>query len=188
VVTLPLVLLAIPSVLVGFFAIEPLLYGSFFKGVITINSEAHPALEELAHEFHGSVAMGVHAFTSLPFLLALAGVVTAWFFYMKAPQIPAAIKQKFSFVNQILENKYYLDELYFAVFAKGSRALGTFFWKVGDMLLIDGLVVNGAAKLVGTFSRVVRKLQTGFIYSYATTMIIGVLALMTLWFSQIILR
>jgi len=188
VVTLPLVLLAIPSVLVGFFAIEPLVYGSFFKGVIAINSEAHPALEELAHEFHGSAAMGLHAFTSLPFVLALAGVVTAWFFYMKAPQIPAAIKQKFSFVNQVLENKYYLDELYFAVFAKGSRALGTFFWKVGDMLLIDGLVVNGAAKLVATFSKLVRKLQTGFIYSYATTMIIGVLALMTLWFSQIILR
>ena len=88
----------------------------------------------------------------------------------------------------IYANSGNLDELYFAVFAKGSRALGTFFWKVGDMLLIDGLVVNGAAKLVGTFSRVVRKLQTGFIYSYATTMIIGVLALMTLWFSQIILR
>ncbi|RQO66747.1 NADH-quinone oxidoreductase subunit L [Aquitalea sp. FJL05] len=188
VVTLPLVLLAIPSVLVGFFAIEPLVYGSFFKGVIAIHSEAHPALEELAHEFHGASAMGMHAFTSLPFLLALAGVVTAWFFYMKAPQIPAAIKQKFSFINQVLENKYYLDELYYAVFAKGSRALGTFFWKVGDMLLIDGLVVNGAAKLVGTFSKLVRKLQTGFIYSYAMTMIIGVLALMTLWFSQIILR
>ncbi|HJV06895.1 MAG TPA: NADH-quinone oxidoreductase subunit L [Chromobacteriaceae bacterium] len=188
VVTLPLLLLAIPSVVVGYFAIEPLLYGDFFKGVIFINPEAHPVMEELKHEFHGAAGMGMHAFTSLPFLLALSGVVVAWFFYMKAPQIPAAIKQKFALVNNLLENKYYLDELYFNVFAKGSRLLGTFFWKVGDMLLIDGLVVNGAAKLVGAFSGVVRKLQTGFIYSYATTMIIGVLALMTLWFWQLIVR
>ncbi|WP_293765575.1 NADH-quinone oxidoreductase subunit L [uncultured Aquitalea sp.] len=188
VVTFPLLMLAIPSVLVGFFAIEPLLYGHFFDGVISVNAELHPGMEELKHEFHGAVAMGLHSFTSLPFILALAGVVTAWFFYMKAPQIPAAIKKNFSAVNTVLENKYYMDDLYFNVFAKGSRALGTFFWKVGDMLLIDGLVVNGTAKLVGAVSKVVRKLQTGFIYSYATTMIIGVLGLMSLWFWQIIAR
>lgn len=188
VVTLPLVMLAIPSVLIGYFAIEPLVFGSFFKGVITVNHELHPALEEISREFHGAGAMGVHAFTSLPFLLALAGVVTAWFFYMKAPQIPAAIKQTFSGVHKVLENKYYMDELYFAVFAKGSRALGTFFWKVGDMLLIDGLMVNGTARLVGAVSRAIRKLQTGFIYSYAAVMIIGVLVLMTYWFKTLILR
>lgn len=188
VVTLPLVLLAIPSVLVGYFAIEPLLYGDFFKGVIAVNHELHPAMEEIAREFHGAAAMGVHSLSTLPLWLALAGVATAWFFYMKAPQIPAAIKQKFSLVNKILENKYYLDEIYFAVFAKGSRALGTFFWKVGDMLLIDGLLVNGTAKLVATFSGFIRRAQTGFIYSYATAMIIGVLALMTMWFWQLIWR
>ncbi|AXT47932.1 MULTISPECIES: NADH-quinone oxidoreductase subunit L [Chromobacterium] len=188
VVTLPLVLLAIPSVLVGYFAIEPLLYGDFFKGVITVNHELHPAMEEIAREFHGAAAMGVHSLSTLPLWLALAGVATAWFFYMKAPQIPAAIKQKFSLVNKVLENKYYLDEIYFAVFAKGSRALGTFFWKVGDMLLIDGLVVNGTAKLVATFSGFIRRAQTGFIYSYATAMIIGVLALMTMWFWPLIWR
>lgn len=188
VVTLPLVLLAIPSVLVGYFAIEPLLYGDFFKGVIAVNHERHPAMEEIAREFHGAAAMGVHSLSTLPLWLALAGVATAWFFYMKAPQIPAAIKQKFSLVNKILENKYYLDEIYFAVFAKGSRALGTFFWKVGDMLLIDGLLVNGTAKLVATFSGFIRRAQTGFIYSYATAMIIGVLALMTMWFWQLIWR
>ncbi|KZE32875.1 NADH-quinone oxidoreductase subunit L [Crenobacter luteus] len=186
VVTLPLVVLAIPSVLIGYFAIEPLLYGDFFKGVIVVNSEAHPAMAELAHEFHGAAAMGVHALQTMVFWLAVAGVALAWFFYMKAPHIPAAIKQRFAVIDRVLENKYYMDDLYFNLFAKGSRALGTFFWKVGDMLLIDGLVVNGSAKLVGFFSGVVRKLQTGFIYSYATTMIVGVLALMTLWFAQLI--
>jgi NADH-quinone oxidoreductase subunit L len=132
--------------------------------------------------------MGMHAFVTLPFWLAAAGVAVAWFFYMKAPHIPAAIKQKFSAVHTLLENKYYLDEIYFGIFAKGSRALGTFFWKVGDMLLIDGLLVNGSARLVGYFSSVVRKLQTGFIYSYAAIMIVGVLVLMTYWFKPLILR
>ncbi|BAK75460.1 NADH dehydrogenase (ubiquinone), L subunit [Pseudogulbenkiania sp. NH8B] len=188
VVTLPLLALAIPSVLIGFFAIEPLLFGDFFKGAITIDALKHPGMHELAEEFHGPVAMAVHALSTLPFWLALSGVVVAWFFYLKAPQIPAAIKQQFSAVHKVLENKYYLDDLYFNLFAKGSRALGTLFWKVGDMLLIDGLMVNGTAKLVGVFSRLTRKLQTGFIYSYATTMIIGVLGLMTLWFAGIILR
>jgi NADH-quinone oxidoreductase subunit L len=186
VVTLPLVVLAIPSVLIGFFAIEPLLFGKFFEGAIRINEHLHPAMEELKGEFHGPVAMAVHALASLPFWLAAAGVATAWFFYMKAPQIPAAIKQRFSAVHTVLENKYYMDDLYFNLFAKGSRAIGTLFWKVGDMLLIDGLVVNGSAKLVGWFSSVVRRLQTGFIYSYAACMIIGVLALVTLWFWPLI--
>jgi NADH-quinone oxidoreductase subunit L len=188
VVTLPLVLLAIPSLAVGYFAIEPLLYGGFFNDVIIVNHHAHPAMEELAHEFHGAGAMAVHALTTLPFWLALGGVATAWFFYMKAPQIPAAIKQKFAAIDRVLENKYYMDDLYFNLFAKGSRALGTLFWKVGDVLLIDGLVVNGSAKLVGWFSSVVRRMQTGFIYSYATSMIVGVLALISLWFFQLIVR
>jgi NADH-quinone oxidoreductase subunit L len=188
VVTLPLVLLAIPSVLVGWFAIKPLVYGDFFKGAIHIDAIRHPGMTELAEEFHGPLAMVTHSFMTLPLWLAIAGVVTAWVFYMKAPQIPAKIKSTFAPVNTLLEKKYYLDEIYFAVFAKGSRALGTLFWKVGDMLLIDGLIVNGTAKLVSAFSGVVRKLQTGFIYSYATTMIVGVLALVTIWFAQLILR
>ena len=188
VVTLPLTLLAIPSVLIGFFALHPLIAGDFFKGVIYTNLEKHPGLEAVIHHAHDAAAMGAHAFASLPFWLAAAGVAVAWFFYMKAPHIPAAIKQKFSAVHTLLENKYYLDEIYFGIFAKGSRALGTFFWKVGDMLLIDGLLVNGSARLVGYFSSVVRKLQTGFIYSYAAIMIVGVLVLMTYWFKPLILR
>ncbi|PXX78419.1 NADH-quinone oxidoreductase subunit L [Rivihabitans pingtungensis] len=186
VVTLPLVLLAIPSVIIGFIAIEPMLFGDFFKNVIFINHEAHPVMEELAHEFHGAVGMGVHSLSTLPFWLALGGVATAWLFYMKAPQIPAMFKAKLGAIHTLLENKYYLDDIYFGVFAKGSRGLGTLLWKVGDQLLIDGLLVNGSAKVVGAFSAVVRKLQTGFIYSYATAMIIGVLGLMTIWFSGLI--
>ena len=186
VVTLPLVLLAIPSVIIGFIAIEPMLFGDFFKNVIFINHEAHPVMEELAHEFHGAVGMGVHSLSTLPFWLALGGVATAWLFYMKAPQIPAMFKAKLGAIHTLLENKYYLDDIYFGVFAKGSRGLGALLWKVGDQLLIDGLLVNGSAKVVGAFSAVVRKLQTGFIYSYATAMIIGVLGLMTIWFSGLI--
>ena len=184
VVTLPLVLLAIPSVIIGYIAIEPMLFGDFFKNVIFVNHHAHPVMEELAHEFHGAAGMATHALSTLPFWLALGGVVTAWFFYLKAPQIPAAIKSKLGAVHTLLENKYYMDDLYFAVFAKGSRGLGSVLWAV-DRLLIDGLV-NGTAKLVGVFSAVVRKLQTGFIYSYATAMIIGVLGLMTIWFANLI--
>ena len=181
VVTLPLVLLAIPSVLIGYIAIEPMLYGDFFKGIITINTHAHPAMEVLAEEFHGAAAMALHGLQTAPFWLALAGVVTAYVFYMVAPQIPAAIQKTFAPVSRLLENKYYLDDIYFAVFAKGSRLLGTGFWKAGDQALIDGLVVNGSAKLVGAVSALVRKLQTGFIYSYATAMIVGVLVLLTLF-------
>ncbi|RBH37707.1 NADH-quinone oxidoreductase subunit L, partial [Pseudomonas sp. MWU13-2860] len=126
--------------------------GERLKGVIAAKNGWNPAMEGLAHGFHGAVGMGLHAFITLPFLLALAGGVVAWYFDMKAPHIPAAIKEKCAPLHKLLENKYCLDEIYFAVFAKGSRALGTFFWKVGDMLLIDGLMVNGTAKLVGWFS------------------------------------
>ena len=181
VVTLPLVLLAIPSVLVGYFTIDPMLYGNFFKGVIFVNTEAHPAMEVLREEFHGPLAMGLHALQTWPFWLALAGVATSFLFYMVAPQIPAAIQRAVNPLYRLLENKYYLDELYFAVFAKGSRLLGTGFWKAGDQTLIDGLVVNGSAKAVGALAAVTRKLQTGFIYSYATAMVIGVLVLLTVF-------
>ncbi|NDV12001.1 NADH-quinone oxidoreductase subunit L [Crenobacter caeni] len=188
VVTLPLVLLAIPSVVIGYFAIGPMVGGDFFKGVLFTNLEAHPGLAAVIPHAEHALAMGLHAFSTLPFWLAFAGVALSWFFYMKAPQIPAKIKETFAPVHRLLENKYYLDELYFAVFAKGSRALGTFFWKICDMLLIDGLIVNGSAALVGKLAQKARRLQTGFIYSYATTMIIGILVLVTLWFSQLIFR
>ncbi|BEV72161.1 MULTISPECIES: NADH-quinone oxidoreductase subunit L [unclassified Paludibacterium] len=188
VVTLPLVLLAIPSVVIGYLAIGPLVFGDFFHGAIFIDAIKHPGLSHLGEEFHGPVAMALESLHSLPLWLAAAGVLAAWIGYMKAPHLPEQIRSRVNGLYQLLVNKYYLDELYFAVFAKGARALGNAFWKIGDMLLIDGLVVNGSAALVAAFSRTIRKLQTGFIYSYAATMILGVLALMTYWFAPLILR
>lgn len=175
VVWVPLVLLAIPSVFIGLYTIQPMLFGDFFKDVIFVNHHAHPAMEELAHEFHSWQAMGVHALQTKPFWLAVAGVATAYFFYMVKPSIPAAIKQKASVIYNILENKYYMDRFNEIVFAGGARLLGGGLWNIGDKGLIDGLVVNGSAKLVGLFSKIVRLFQTGFIYHYAFVMILGVL-------------
>ncbi|MFJ1469293.1 NADH-quinone oxidoreductase subunit L [Massilia orientalis] len=182
VVTLPLILLAIPSVIIGFFAVGPMLYGKFFEGVITINAERHPAMEELAHEFHGAAAMGVHAFTSLPFWLALAGVAAAFYCYMINPRVPAAFYKALRPIHTLLDNKYYMDKFNEVVFAGGARLLGKGLWQVGDRALIDGLVVNGSAKLVGWFSTIVRTFQTGYIYHYAFVMILGVLGTLLYFF------
>lgn len=178
VVTVPLVLLAIPSVVIGAIAIGPMLFGDFFKGVI-FNAPDRPVMEHLAEDFHGWVAYGLHAFSTVPFWLMLAGVVLAWFFYMVKPAIPAAIKARAGWLYNLLDNKYYMDKINEAVFARGARALGGGFWKVGDKSLIDGLLVNGSARLVGWFAGVVRHLQSGYIYHYAFAMIIGIMALVT---------
>jgi len=180
VVTVPLLLLAIPSVLIGFVAIEPMLYGDFFKGVIFV-SESHPAVEEMAREFHGAVSMGIHAFTSLPFVLALAGVVSAYYCYMVNPKVPAWCYKKFYGLHTLLDNKYYMDKINEAVFAGGARLLGRGLWNVGDRALIDGLIVNGSAKIVGWFSALIRHFQSGYIYHYAFVMILGVLCFLV-WF------
>lgn len=174
VIWLPLVLLAIPSVVIGYLSIEPFLFGKFFNGVIVVG-ENHHAMEELKHEFHGAGAMALHAFTSAPFILALAGVVLAYVFYLVKPEIPAAIKKHANGIYTILDNKYYLDKINEIVFAGGARLLGNGLWKVGDQGLIDGFVVNGSAKVVGWLSKGVRLLQTGYMYHYAFVMILGVL-------------
>lgn len=179
VVWVPLVLLAIPSVLIGYFTIEPMLHGEFFKGVIFVNHELHPAMEELSAEFHGASAMAMHSLTTLPLWLAIAGVVTSYVFYMMYPAIPAAIKRIAQPLYTLLENKYYLDWINENILARGARLLGTGLWKVGDQALIDGAVVNGSWKLVGLFSGVVRKAQSGYLYHYALIMILGVFVLMT---------
>ena len=180
VVTLPLILLAIPSVLIGFFTIRTMLFGDFFKGVITVG-ESHHAMEELAHEFHGATEMGLHAFTSMPFILAAAGVITAWYCYMVNPRVPAWFFTKFHAIHTLLENKYYLDKFNDVVFAGGARLLGGELWKVGDKALIDGLIVNGSARAVGWFAQITRLFQSGYIYHYAFVMIIGVLGFLA-WF------
>ena len=174
VVTVPLILLAIPSVVIGFFAIGPMLHGEFFKGVIFVG-ESHHAMEELSNEFHGAWTMGLHAFTSLPFMLALAGVVSAYYCYMVNPKVPAWFYSRFRGIYTVLDNKYYMDKINEVVFAKGARLLGGGLSNVGDKTLIDGLVVNGSAKLVGWFSGLIRHLQSGYIYHYAFVMILGVL-------------
>jgi NADH-quinone oxidoreductase subunit L len=182
VVTLPLILLAIPSVIIGFLTIKPMLYGGFFDKVITINAERHPAMEKLAEEFHGPLQMAVHGFTSLPFWLALAGVVAAYYCYMINPRVPAAFYKALRPIHTLLDNKYYMDKFNEVVFAGGARLLGRGLWQVGDRALIDGLFVNGSAKLVGWFSTVVRTFQTGYIYHYAFVMILGVLGTLLYFF------
>ena len=183
VVTLPLVLLAVPSVVVGFLTIEPMLFGGFFDKVIHI-SESHGVLKELAEEFHGAVAMGVHGLMTLPFALAMSGVVLAWFFYMIAPSIPAAIMRTFKPIHTLLENKYYFDRFNEIVFAGGARLLGRGLWKFGDQAVIDGMVVNGSAKFVGFIAQLSRLFQSGHIYQYAFSMIFGVVILLTFWFNR----
>ena len=179
VVTVPLVLLAIPSVVIGFITIQPMLFGDFFKNVITVNLEKHPAMEELAKLFHGPAQMALHGLTAAPFWLALAGVVTAYYMYLVNPALPTAIKRVCMPVYTLLENKYYLDWFNENVLARGTRMLGTSLWKVGDQKVIDGMLVNGSWKLVAWVSNIVRRLQSGYIYHYAFGMIVGVFVLMT---------
>ena len=159
VVTLPLVLLAIPSVVIGYLTIETMLFGDFFKGVIFV-ADKHEAMAELTHEFHSATAMAIHALTSLPFVLALSGVVASWYCYMINPKVPAWFYQKFSAVYTLLDNKYYMDKINEVVFAAGARKLGSGFSSIGDKTLIDGWIVNGSARLVGWLSTVTRTFQT----------------------------
>jgi NADH-quinone oxidoreductase subunit L len=183
VVTWPLVALAIPSVVIGFMTIKPMLHGDFFKDSIAVNAELHPAMEELSRDFHGAVAMALHAFTSVPFWLALAGVVTAWVFYLKAPSIPAALDRSLKPLRTLLENKYYMDWINEHILAAGARLLGTGFWKGGDQGVIDGVLVNGSARTVGAIAGLVRLVQTGHLYWYALVMVLGIFGFLTwrLW-------
>ena len=179
VVTVPLVLLAIPSVVIGFLTIQPMLFGEFFKGAIFVNAEKHPAMEELARIFHGPAQMALHGLTTMPFWLALAGVAVAYYMYMVNPALPAAIKRNAMPIFNLLENKYYLDWINENILARGARALGTGLWKVGDQTLIDGVLVNGSWKVVGAIAGFARRLQTGYLYHYALVMILGIFVLMT---------
>ena len=183
VVTAPLVLLALPSVVIGFITIRAMLYGDFFKDAIYVDAARHPAMSRLAEEFHGAAAMALHGLTALPFWLALAGVATAWLFYLKAPAIPAALDRNLGPLRKLLENKYYMDWFNEHVLAAGARGLGLGLWKGGDQGLIDGAVVNGSARAVGRLAGVVRRVQTGHLYWYALVMLLGIFGFMTwrLW-------
>ncbi|WP_192883422.1 NADH-quinone oxidoreductase subunit L [Paracidovorax avenae] len=179
VVTVPLVLLAIPSVVIGFLAIQPMLFGDFFKDVIFVDAAKHPAMAELSEMFHGPVAMALHGLQAAPFWLALAGVALSYYMYMVNPALPAAIKRTCMPIYILFENKYYLDWINENIIARGARALGTGLWKGGDQAVIDGAVVNGSWKLVGRVAGIVRWVQSGYIYHYALVMILGVFGLMT---------
>ncbi len=179
VVTVPLILLAIPSVVIGYLAIGPMLYGDFLKDAIFVNPEAHAAMGALAKAFHGPLQMAVHALPTAPCWLALAGVGAAYYMYMVNPSLPAAVRKHAVPVYRLLENKYYLDWFNEAVLARGARLLGAGLWRLGDQAVIDGLVVNGSWKIVGRISGVVRWFQTGYLFHYALMMILGVFALMT---------
>ncbi|MCA3220615.1 MAG: NADH-quinone oxidoreductase subunit L [Burkholderiales bacterium] len=181
VVTIPLILLAIPSLVIGFVAVDAMLFGDYFKNVIFVNEAAHPAMTHLREFFHGAVAMGLHGFVTAPFFLMVAGVGLAWFFYMKRPDIPEAIKHRFSGLYRLLDNKYYMDRINEVVFAGGARKLGLGLWKGGDQVLIDGLAVNGSARLVGWVASVSRLLQSGYIYHYAFAMLAGIAVMLFLF-------
>jgi len=179
VVTVPLILLAIPSVVIGYMTIGPMLFGEFFKDSIFVDADKHHAMRELANAFHGPVAMALHAVSTAPFWLALAGVVVAWYMYLINPAVPAAMGRALRPLVVLLENKYYMDWINENILARGARALGNGLWKIGDRTLIDGFLVNGSWKLVGIVSAWTRKLQTGYLYHYALVMILGIFLLMT---------
>jgi NADH-quinone oxidoreductase subunit L len=180
VVTIPLVLLAIPSVVLGYLAIGPMLFGDWFKDVLYVLPK-HDTLGHIGEHFHGATAFMLHGMTQLPFILAMGGLFVAWYIYMKNPAIADKVKTALSPVYTLLDKKYWFDEVYQAVFAGGSRGLGKFLWLAGDRGLIDGLAVNGSAYSVGWLAAVVRHVQTGYLYHYAIAMILGLLLLLT-WF------
>ncbi|MGA8010634.1 MAG: NADH-quinone oxidoreductase subunit L [Thiomonas sp.] len=178
VVTVPLIMLAIPSILAGYLFIQPLLHGQFFQGSIFVDAAAHPAMRDLGEDWHGQIQMMMHGLSSLPLWLALAGIATAYYGYMVNLRFPQAVRRALGPIYTVLENNYYFDWFNQYVLSAAVRLVGKGLWKGGDVGLIDGLLVNGTARMVGWTARVVRLLQTGYIYYYALAMIGGVVVFM----------
>ena len=183
VVTVPLILLAIPSLIIGWFTVEPILFGGYFGEAIQV-AASHNVLAELGADWHGSFGLVTHAIQTPIFWLAAAGVFTAWFLYLKRPDIPAAIRARTSGLYNLLDRKYYMDDLYIKGFAAWGRSFGSFLWKRGDQFVIDGILVNGTANAIGKLAGVMRQIQTGYLYTYAFAMIIGLTMLLgwLIWF------
>jgi NADH-quinone oxidoreductase subunit L len=179
VITLPLVILVIPAIGAGWL-IELMLFGNYFGDSIQIGSQ-HEAVAKMEAQFHGIWGMMSHALTTLPFWFLLGGIFTAWYFYMVKTDMPGKIKQKFGPIYTLLDRKYYIDEFYSWLFAGGARALGRGFWKFGDVKIIDGFFVNGSARVVVWAATLIRQFQSGYIYHYAFTMIVGVFVLLSFW-------
>jgi NADH-quinone oxidoreductase subunit L len=180
VVTVPLILLAIPSVYSGWTYVDRVLFGNFFGSSIMIAPQ-HTALATMAEEWHGPWEFVLHGFTTLPFWLALAGIATAWFLYIRRPELPAMLRERGGAFYALFANNYYIDRFNDWFFAGGFRRVGALFSDVGDRSIIDGFFVNGTAKLVAVAAALLRHIQSGYIYHYAFTMIIGVFALLTWW-------
>ncbi len=179
VVTMPLIVLAIPTIAAGWF-IGSIVFGDYFNSAIHVLPQ-HNAIQKLGAEFNGIGEMMLHALSTAPFWLSMAGIFTAWYLYTVRTDIPGKVKAYFGSVYNILDRKYYIDELYSWLFAGGSRALGTTLWKYGDIKVIDGFFVNGTARVVTLTATIVRHFQTGYIYHYAFTMIVGIFVILTLW-------
>ena len=179
VVTLPLIILVIPAIGAGWF-IETMLFGDYFGDSIQVSSQ-HDAVVKLGAQFHGIWGMIFHSLTTLPFWFLVGGIFIAWYFYMVRTDMPGRIKQIFKPIYNVLEHKYYIDELYSWLFAGGARGLGRGFWKFGDVKIIDGFFVNGSARVVVWAAALVRQFQSGYIYHYAFTMIVGVFVLLSFW-------
>ena len=183
VVTVPLILLAIPSAIIGWITVEPVLFGGYFGDAIVVR-QGPDVLSKIGADWHGSLALLTHAILTPVFWLAAAGAFTAWFLYLKRTDLPATIKDKLSGLHTLLDRKYYMDDLYIKGFAAGGRAAGDFLWRKGDELVIDGVIVNGTASAIGKLAGVMRQIQTGYLYTYALTMIIGLTLLLSwlIWF------
>lgn len=179
VVTLPLIVLAIPSIGAGWF-IGSILFGDYFGSAIQIMPQ-HEAMAKMALEHHGMLAMMTHALTTIPFWFSVGGIATAWYFYLVRTDLPGKIKRAAGPFSVLLDHKYFIDEFYSWLFAGGARALGGGLWKFGDVKVIDGFFVNGTARVVAGTAMLMRRFQSGYIYHYAFTMIVGVFVLMSLW-------
>jgi len=177
VVTVPLILLAIPSAIIGWITIDYVLFGEMFDGAITIFEE-HGAMAAVEAAFHGPMNFVIHGFAGPAVWLAAAGVASAWFIYLKKPGLAGSIRSRMEWLYRLLDNKYYFDRFNEIVFAGTARAVGQVLWRLGDALMIDGLVVNGSARLVGWFSGVARHVQTGYLNHYAFAMISGLILLL----------
>ena len=177
VVTAPLILLAIPSAIIGWFTVGPVLFGDYFGGAIFV-SENKDIVGHMAHAWHGSFALLTHSVRTPVFWLAASGVIAAWFLYLKRPDIPEIIKIKLSGIYNVLDRKYYFDDLWIKGFAGGGRAIGQLLWQRGDQMIIDDTLVNGTARTVVRLAGFVRQIQTGYLYTYAFAMIIGLTALL----------
>ncbi|MBE9550320.1 MAG: NADH-quinone oxidoreductase subunit L [Proteobacteria bacterium] len=180
VVTIPLILLAIPSVLIGYFTIEPVLFGGWLDDAIKVN-EHHDVIAELSLHFHGATAMALHSVQTIPFWLMLGGFALATWIYMFKPSIADSMVKRFSGIYKLLMNKYYFDDFNNKVFARGFVRIGQSLWKRGDAGLIDGVAINGTAALIGKLGERVRLLQSGYLYQYAFAMIIGLIGLLGAW-------